>query len=95
MYKLSNRAVEDFESIYEYTWKKFGQPQADKYTSDLDATFRLLAANPLMGQNCSYLLEGARQHSHRQHLIFYQYTDYGLLVIRILHQHMKPILHFR
>lgn len=39
MYKLSNQAVEDFESIYEYTSRKFGYQQADKYTTEMEQLF--------------------------------------------------------
>ena len=42
MYKLSNLAVEDFTTIYEYTLLNFGVLQADQYTDDLERTFALL-----------------------------------------------------
>ena len=61
MYKLSNRAVEDFESIYEYTWRKFGYQHADKYTTEMEQLFLLLEKNPLMGRNSSEIKEGTRQ----------------------------------
>lgn len=95
MYRLSNRAVEDFESIYEYTWKRFGPQQADKYTNELSLLFQSLAIHPLMGHDCSKIMAGVRQFNHRQHVIFYHYTDYGVLIIRILHQLMDPMLHVR
>lgn len=77
MYKLSNQAVEDFESIYEYTWRKFGYQQADKYTTEMEQLFLLLEKNALMGRNRSEIKEGTRQYNHRQHAIFYQNADYG------------------
>ncbi len=46
MYKLSNRAADDFGSIYEYTWRQFGCEQADKYTHELDLFLNLLAKIP-------------------------------------------------
>jgi toxin ParE1/3/4 len=93
MYKLSNLAAEDFGSIYEYTWRRFGPQQADKYTAELDAVLTLLANHPQMGPDCRYLIEGVRRHEHGQHTIFYQYADKGIFVIRILHQQMNPELH--
>ncbi|MFU0887733.1 type II toxin-antitoxin system RelE/ParE family toxin [Kluyvera sichuanensis] len=95
MYKLSNSAVEDFESIYEFTWYKFGAHQADKYTRELDTLFSLLAKNPAMGHDCSALKEGIRQHNHRQHAIYYQLKEDGIFIIRILHQQMQPALHLQ
>lgn len=94
MYKLTHRAVDDFESIYEYPWKKFGSLQADKYAGELDLLFTLLAKNPVMGHDTSNIKEGTRQVNHRQHAIFYQNTDYGVLIIRILHHQMDPMRHF-
>lgn len=93
MYKLSNLAAEDFSSIYEYTWRRFGPQQADKYTAELDSLLILLANNPQMGRDCANLIEGVRRHEHGQHAIFYQYADNGIFIIRILHQQMNPELH--
>jgi len=94
MYKLSNLAAEDFDSIYEFTWKKFGPSQADKYTSELDAFLTLLAENPLIGRDCSYLMEGIYRYDRARHTIFYKDIDGHILVVRILHQQMDPLVHF-
>ncbi len=95
MYRLSNLAAEDFGAIYEYTWRRFGPLQADKYTHELDATLKLLAKNPLMGRDCQNLIDGARRHDYGQHAIFYMYADDPIFVIRILHQQMEPLLHLK
>ena len=84
MYRLSNLAAKDFEAIYEYTWRRFGPLQADKYTNELDGLLKLLARNPLMGRDCQNLIDGARRHA-----------DDAIFVIRILHQQMDPLRHFR
>lgn len=94
MYKLSNLAAEDFDSIYEFTWRKFGPSQADKYTSGLDAFLTLLARNPLMGSDRADLMEGIRTHVHARHTIFYKEAGGKVLVVRILHQQMDPLVHF-
>lgn len=93
MYKLSNRAADDFGSIYEYTWRQFGSEQADKYTLELDLFLSLLAKNPLAGRDVSEVINGVRRHDYRLHAIFYVQSDYGIFIIRILHQKMNPLLH--
>lgn len=95
MYRLSNLAAKDFEAIYEYTWRRFGPLQADKYTNELDGLLKLLARNPLMGRDCHNLVDGARRHDYGQHAIFYRHADDAVFVIRILHQQMDPLRHFR
>lgn len=93
MYKLSNLAAEDFSSIYEYTWRKFGPSQADSYAAELDSLLQLLARNPLMGRDYDYMIAGTRRHDHGHHAIFYHHENEGIFVIRILHQQMNPLLH--
>lgn len=95
MYKLSNLAAEDFGSIYEYTWRRFGPQQAEKYTTELDSLFTLLGKNHLMGRECAYLMEGIRRHEHGHHSIFYLHTNEGVFIVRILHQQMNPRLHLQ
>ena len=95
MYRLSNLAAKDFEAIYEYTWRRFGLLQADKYTNELDGLLKLLARNPLMGRDCHNLIVGARRHDYGQHAIFYRHADGAVFVIRILHQQMDPLRLFR
>ena len=93
MYKLSNRAAEDFGAMYEYTFRQFGPQQADRYTNQLDAILTMLADNPQMGRDVSEVVEGVRRHEHSHHAIFYQMADNGIYVIRILHQKMNPLIH--
>ncbi|EKN3987280.1 type II toxin-antitoxin system RelE/ParE family toxin, partial [Yersinia enterocolitica] len=51
MYKLTERAAEDFAGIYDYTLLKFGEAQADHYTDALEAFFETLAGMPDMGRD--------------------------------------------
>lgn len=94
MYKLSNRATDDFAAIYEYTLLNFGTPQANSYTDDLERTLRLLAESPLMGHECPEIADAVRRHDHQRHAIFYRVRPNDIFVIRILHQKMEPMRHF-
>ena len=94
MYKLSNLAVEDFTTIYEYTLLNFGVLQADQYTDDLERTFALLVGSPHIGYECTELGIGMRRHDHQKHAIFYRKRENDIFVIRILQQQMHPMKHF-
>jgi toxin ParE1/3/4 len=51
-------------------------------------------SSPLIGYACVDIGEGIRRHDHHQHAIFYKKQDYGIFIIRILHQQMQPMKHF-
>ncbi len=93
MYKLSNLAVKDFASIYEYTLLNFGALQADTYTDDLDRALNLLSGSPLIGFECSEIANDVRRHDHQKHAIFYRQREHDIFVIRILHQQLNPGKH--
>ena len=95
MYKLSNRAADDFEGIFEYTLLNFGIDQADSYTNTLHNVLLTISKQPLMGYACSEIKEGMRRHDHNKHAIFYRIESYGVFVVRILHHQMEPLKHIQ
>ncbi|KGT88751.1 plasmid stabilization protein [Erwinia typographi] len=94
MYKLTEIAVEDFAGIYDYTLQKFGEQQADHYTDELEAFFLLLADMPEMGRDYPAVPEIMRIDFQR-HSIFYCIRASDILIIRILHQQMNHLRHFK
>ncbi len=90
-YKLSKRADKDFKGIYKYTYKKFGEQQADKYTDSLEQCFSLLSEMPTIGRNVDYIKKGVLRHEHQKHTIFYRARKQDIFVVRILHEDMDPI----
>jgi toxin ParE1/3/4 len=93
MYKLSNKAANDFGGIYEYTYLNFGEVQAEIYTDEMDNCLNALADAPLIGRDCHYLKQGIRRYDHQHHAIFYRVRDCDIFIVRILHQQMNPMLH--
>ncbi|WP_127958530.1 type II toxin-antitoxin system RelE/ParE family toxin [Serratia microhaemolytica] len=92
MYKLTERAADDFGGIYDYTLLKFGEAQADLYTDTLEAFFETLAEMPTIGRD--YLVvPGIMRIEFQQHVIFYSVRDNDILIIRILHQQMSHERH--
>lgn len=93
MYKLTERAADDFRGIYDYTLMNFGENHADHYTDALEAFFETLSNMPNMGQNYVSVPD-VMKINFQAHRIFYTIKNEGILVIRILHQQMDPLRHF-
>ncbi|QDL35671.1 type II toxin-antitoxin system RelE/ParE family toxin [Serratia liquefaciens] len=92
MYKLTKLAVEDFSSIYDYTFQCFGERQADAYTETLEAFLNSVADMPSLGRD--YLaVPDVKRIEFQKHSIFYKIELTDILVIRILHQQMNYMQH--
>jgi len=59
--------------------------RADAFLRQLDATLRVLGANPLMGRKRDELLPGVRSFAVGSCVIFYRPVSGGIDVIRVLH----------
>ena len=81
-YKLSDKAVQTIEKIYEYSLLNFGERKADEYYLSLHNSFELLAEQPNIGRE----FHEFHRHEHGEHVFFYKITDYGIKVIHIFHQ---------
>ena len=88
-FRLTNRAVEDLTSIWNYTLEKWSEKQADKYYNLLVDNFNEIARNPRLGKNYSDVVENIFGFRVGRHIIFYrQVQDREIEVIRILHEQM-------
>ncbi|HAG0017590.1 TPA: type II toxin-antitoxin system RelE/ParE family toxin [Salmonella enterica] len=92
MYKLTERAVDDFRSIYDYTLMNFGEAQADHYTGALESFFQMLSKMPDIGLDYD-AVPGVMRISFQSHTVFYTIREKGILIARILHQQMDPHRH--
>ncbi|WP_340618360.1 type II toxin-antitoxin system RelE/ParE family toxin [Xenorhabdus entomophaga] len=94
MYKLSERAAEDFAGIYDYTLMKFGVAQADHYTAALEAFLETLANMPDIGRDYP-AVSGVMRIEFQRHTVFYTVRNADILIARILHQQMDHAQHLR
>jgi len=92
-YRLSPAAQGDLDSIFDYTATEWGLKQAVRYTQLLEVTCADLAGAPLQGKDCSLIQPGYRRRAVGHHFIYYRITDYGIAVVRILHEKMLAPLH--
>lgn len=88
-YRLTNKAVEDLEGIWRYTFDRWSEDQADKYYTMLLDLCQNIAENPEIGKNYDGIRLGLLGLKANRHIIFYRKIDADLIeIIRILHGRM-------
>ncbi len=92
-YRLSLAAQDDLDGIFDYTVREWGLEQAVNYARVLEDACAILAEAPSQGQDCGHVRPGYRRRAAEHHFIYYITTDYGIAVIRILHERMLTSLH--
>lgn len=81
-FRLSRTADRKIETLYEYSERRFGREQAEKYYRDLLSCLDLIAGNPAIGRP----FHDRRRHEHGSHVIFYRDLNTHILIIDILHK---------
>jgi len=88
-YKLTNKAVEDLNQIWEYTIYKWSEQQADNYYNLLLDSCQNIADNPSLGRNYEGVKKELFGVKTNRHIIFYRKTSEEYVEItRILHERM-------
>jgi toxin ParE1/3/4 len=88
-FKLTNKAVDDLTQIWNYTFNKWSENQADIYYHMLIENFKEVASNPDLGKNYSGVTENLLGFKAGRHIIFYRRIDENEIeIIRILHEQM-------
>jgi toxin ParE1/3/4 len=93
-YRLSPLAEEDLFKIISTTIESWGIAQAKVYAQTIDSALLKLAQYPDFGRERSDVYNGARSFPVEKHIVFYQVSDNGIDVARILHQRMDLSKHF-
>ena len=88
--RFTNKAVEDLSEIWNYTFDKWSESQADIYYTSLVSACRKVADNPfLFGQTYRNIREDLFGYRCNKHIIFYRVLENrDVEIIRILHQRM-------
>ena len=85
---LYPKAINDLEDIYLYSAREFGLQRTEDYILAIETSFQYLANDPLISRKCDYIHQNLRAFNVGSHVIFLKITDYGIAVIRVLHQSM-------
>ena len=85
-YVLTEQARQDFRDIYRYSLKRWGEAQADKYTSGLLDQFDMLATFPGMGLPFYKPSYGLLKFPYEYHMIAYRIFDEATIqVVFVIH----------
>ncbi|MFK8048998.1 MAG: type II toxin-antitoxin system RelE/ParE family toxin [Halioglobus sp.] len=84
---------QDLIDIWLYTFKEWGEQQADKYLDELDVVIKQLAGQPLICRERTELEPPVRIHHHGHHLIVYLALADGINLVRVLHESMDVDSH--
>ena len=87
-HRLTPAAARDLAGIWRYTLGEWGIEQAHRYTDEIAAAFAQLTTNPQLGTTCDYIRKGYRRSQVGRHMIYFRITEYGIAVIRVLHERM-------
>ncbi|WP_236849015.1 type II toxin-antitoxin system RelE/ParE family toxin [Candidatus Thiodictyon syntrophicum] len=74
---LTKAVKADLKAIGRYTQATWGRDHRTRYLTLLDAGFRALADNPLMGKDCDDIRPGYRKHQIEKHIAFYRQSGSG------------------
>ncbi|WP_158857108.1 type II toxin-antitoxin system RelE/ParE family toxin [Lunatibacter salilacus] len=88
-YKLTNKAVEDLNEIWDYTANKWSEEQADRYYNMLFDNCQDIANNPDLGRNYNGIANDLFGLKSNRHIIFYRILeDKPIEITRILYEKM-------
>jgi toxin ParE1/3/4 len=88
-YSFTNKAVDDLNRIWLYTFNKWSEKQADKYFRMLIKYCENAAANPEIGKNYARIYTDLLGIKTGRHIIFYRKTEKDAIeILRILHEQM-------
>ena len=89
-YRLSPAARNDLEGIWLYTLEKWSLDQANQYIDELVEAFQIVAESPGRFMSCDDIRPGYRFFRRGRHVGYFKETDYGVSIIRVLHDRMLP-----
>ena len=87
-FELSELALEDIDSIWEYTLLNWSISQAEKYYKEIFDTIELICTNPKSGTSLNEVKASHRKRLVGSHMIVYKVQNEIVFVDRVLHQRM-------
>lgn len=92
-FRLRPRARADLEGIWVYTAKHWSPAQADIYHAKIIDIMQALATGRMKGRSAEHVRPGYFKCTAGSHFVFFRQADYGIDVVRILHQSMDVEQH--
>ena len=89
---LRQKAIDDLNKIWTYTFREWSEKQADKYYATLEFACLQIGKNPEIGKEYEGINTNLLGLRTGKHIIFYQILNKDEIeVIRILHEQMDLI----
>lgn len=86
---LRQKAIDDLNTIWEYTFEKWSEKQADKYYAIIKMACNGIGDNPDIGKEYYGINKNLLGLKSGKHIIFYkQMSNDRIEIIRILHEKM-------
>lgn len=86
---LRQKAIDDLNNIWVYSFEKWSENQANKYYSLIKYAFNEIGKNPSIGKVYTEISENLCGIKSGKHILFYQLiSGEEIEVIRILHESM-------
>jgi toxin ParE1/3/4 len=94
-FDITHEATEDLYKIWEYTVDTWSEEQANKYYSELIASFEVISAAPFnVGKSFDEIIPDLRAYHIQRHMIFYIIqNNERVLIVRVLHEKMDFTRH--
>lgn len=87
--KLRQKAIDDLKNIWDYTFEKWSEKQADTYYSTIKQASFGIGEHPDAGKEYHEISIGLRGLKAGRHVIFYRWiSDESIEIVRILHERM-------
>jgi len=88
-YYISEKANQDIEKIWLYTFENWSLEQADRYYNLIFDEIEFISENFESGKSVDYIKKGYRASIVKSHIIFYKKSRRNIVeIIRVLHQKM-------
>lgn len=86
---LRQKAIDDLNDIWDYTFEQWSEKQADKYYATLKFACKEIGENPEIGREYPGITNNLFGLKSGKHIIFYHLiSDNEIEVLRILHERM-------
>jgi toxin ParE1/3/4 len=86
---LRQKAIDDLNDIWNYTFEKWSAKQADKYYSAIKLACNGIGKNPDVGKEYDGISENLLGLKSGKHILFYKLiTEERIEIVRILHERM-------
>ena len=82
-------ARNDIKKIWRYSYKNWGEEQADTYTFSLGQAINEIPENPEIGSSIEHVRKGYRLYHFKHHFVIYRMTSTAIDIVRILGENME------